>query len=284
MGKNNGFTLVELMLALAVSSVVMAGVYTAYSAQHKSYIAQDQTVIMQQNLRAGMYFMQKGIRMAGFDLNGTLGAAITAARSNSISFSRQYTEDFRDIDISGDQNGTEPFIDYNGNGTWDSGTLFTIQYSLVDSNADGVDDALQANIQGTNMRIAENIQALGFAYAFDKNPVDGQLDTAGGNTIWAIDTDGNGTLDLNLDNNGDGNINAADDTDGDGTINGVAVAGVDLDDIRAVKIWMLARAAREDKDIYNDMAYTVADRVITPNDGVRRELMTMEIRCRNLGL
>jgi len=285
--QKNGFTMVELLIAMAISSFVMAAVYAIHRSQQKAYVAQDQAATMQQNLRGGMYFLQKGIRMAGSDPNDNVGATVSAAGSNSMSFTRQYTEDFRDQDNSGDQNGAEPFLDYNGNGNWDSGAAFTIQYFLVDSDGDGVNDTLATNGGGANLWIAENIQAVGFAYAFDKSPLDGELDMAGGNTIWAIDTDGNGTLDLNLDSNLDGNIDAADDTDGDGTtIDGAAIGGptVNLADIRSVRIWLLARANREDDSFYNDTRYVLADRIITPNDSVRRELMIMDVKCRNMGL
>ncbi|SPD76285.1 putative Type II secretory pathway component PulJ-like protein [uncultured Desulfobacterium sp.] len=286
MRRENGFTIVELMITLAISGFVMIAVYSAYRSQHKSYLAQEQTVTMQENLRAGIYFLQKGLRMAGFDPGNGLDAEITAAGSNSITFTRQFTEPFRDLDNSGDQNGAETFADYDGDGTWDSGELFTITYSLIDTDADGVNDALSSVVQGANLRIADGIQAIGFAYAFDNNPVDGELDTdAGGNTIWAVDTNADGILDLNLDTNGDGNIDAADDTDGNGTINGAALAGAPrAEDIRAVRVWLLARADREDDGFSNNTIYVVSNQVITPNDSTRREMMIMDIRCRNLGL
>jgi len=65
--KEHGFTLVELLVAMAMTAVVMAAVYTLYKTQQDSYIAQDQVVEMQQNVRASLYQMARDMRMAGFN-------------------------------------------------------------------------------------------------------------------------------------------------------------------------------------------------------------------------
>jgi len=65
--KEHGFTLVELLVAMAMTAVVMAAVYSLYKTQQDSYIAQDQVVEMQQNVRASLYQMARDLRMAGFN-------------------------------------------------------------------------------------------------------------------------------------------------------------------------------------------------------------------------
>ena len=285
MRRENGFTLIEILIAMAISMIFMTAVYMNYRSQHDSYTAQDQAVVMEQNLRAGMYFIQKGIRMSGFDPAGNVDDSIVVADSDLISFNRQLTESYRDLNNDGACDDlVEPYVDLNGNGSYDSDESFTMQFFIGDPDGDGVVDSLVTNGGGADLTIAENIQAIGFAYAFDNSPLDGELDMAGGNIIWAIDSDGGGNLDLNLDTNTDGNIDAADDADGDGIIDGAAIAGVDFDAIRAVRVWLLARAQREDPKFYNGTDYVVSDRRITPNDGFRRELLTMDIKCRNMGL
>ncbi len=52
---NQGFTLLELVVAMALVGIIMAGVYATYFSQQKSYLVQDQVAAMQQNLRAGMF-------------------------------------------------------------------------------------------------------------------------------------------------------------------------------------------------------------------------------------
>ncbi len=62
-----GFTLVELMVTLAVSSLALAGIYGAYRAQLESHVTQNVVVDTQQNLRNAFYILQRSLRMAGFD-------------------------------------------------------------------------------------------------------------------------------------------------------------------------------------------------------------------------
>ena len=64
---HNGFTLVELLIVLAISGLIMTGIYSAFKSQQNSYLAQEQVAEVQQNLRAALYIMTKEIRMAGYD-------------------------------------------------------------------------------------------------------------------------------------------------------------------------------------------------------------------------
>jgi type IV pilus assembly protein PilW len=64
-----GFTLIELMLAMTISMVLMGAVFMIYNNQSRSYVAQEQAAAMEQNLRAGLYVMSREIRLAGYDEN-----------------------------------------------------------------------------------------------------------------------------------------------------------------------------------------------------------------------
>ncbi|MCP4350881.1 MAG: prepilin-type N-terminal cleavage/methylation domain-containing protein [Desulfobacterales bacterium] len=74
--KNNknkqGFTLIEVMVAIVIFLIVMAASYTIFDAQQRSYIAQRDVASMQQNLRTGMYMIGRDIKMANCYL-GDLG-------------------------------------------------------------------------------------------------------------------------------------------------------------------------------------------------------------------
>jgi hypothetical protein len=66
---------------------------------------------------------------------------------------------------------------------------------------------------------------------------------------------------------------------------------VDLDQIRAVRISLLARTGRGDGEYFNNFTYLVGDQKITPgndadpnNDDCRMRLLTTIVRCRNMGL
>ena len=61
-----GFTLVELMLAVSLLSIVIIGVLESLTRQHKSSIVTESVVEVQQNVRAISYLIEREIRMAGF--------------------------------------------------------------------------------------------------------------------------------------------------------------------------------------------------------------------------
>lgn len=62
-----GFSLVELMVAMAIAGFAMAGIYGVYNAQVKMHVTQAVVVDNQQNLRNAMFIIQNAIRMAGYD-------------------------------------------------------------------------------------------------------------------------------------------------------------------------------------------------------------------------
>lgn len=84
--KKCGFTLIEILVAMAVSSFVMAGIFSVYWAQSKSHRKQQQIVERQQNLRAVMFLMEKDIRMAGYDPTKSDIAGVDDAQIDTIQF------------------------------------------------------------------------------------------------------------------------------------------------------------------------------------------------------
>ena len=130
----DGFTLVELMISLLIGGVVLAGVVSAFLAQHKTYLVQDDNVFMQENLRTAVEMLSRDLRMIGYDPNGQ-GAGITAATGNTLTFTQ---------------------------GSDAGGPLQTITYSLYDAYGNGSND-LGRN-DGALSPVAENIDALNFVY------------------------------------------------------------------------------------------------------------------------
>ena len=64
--KEKGLTLIELLVALVISVLIIAGLYRAFIGQQKTYTIQEQIVDMQQNARTAVNRMMSEIRMAGF--------------------------------------------------------------------------------------------------------------------------------------------------------------------------------------------------------------------------
>ncbi len=143
--RNNkrGFTLVELLIAMAISTVVMTAIYSAYQSQLKSHITQQKVVEMQQNARAAMFVMEREIKMSGYDPDRSQDTAITVADNNTITFTISAISDGIDNDGDGDIDTADS----------DGGEVQTITYSI------GGPD-----LQRNGALVAENIEVLDFVY------------------------------------------------------------------------------------------------------------------------
>ncbi len=75
-----GFTLIEIMVSMVISSLVIAGIYGVYTIQQRSYTVQEQVTEMQQRLRSAVDFMSRDIRMAGYYRDG-IGCKISAGQA-----------------------------------------------------------------------------------------------------------------------------------------------------------------------------------------------------------
>ncbi|MCB2183212.1 MAG: prepilin-type N-terminal cleavage/methylation domain-containing protein [Desulfobulbaceae bacterium] len=261
--QNKGFTLIEVLIAMLISGIVMASIYSAFQSQQNSYLAQDQVTEMQQNIRAGIDFMSREIRMAGYDPLGTSGATILVATSGSLQFT---------CDITG---GESDGLDNDNDGTVDEG---------ADNNGNGVieGDEFGEFGNGDCTGANENI-TYGFAAAEDAD-VNGIAD--GGGADWSVAA--------NLGRSTDGgiifqpiaeNIMAVefyytldDDTK--------TLTPGNLARIRSVEITILARAERADPNFVNDQTYVTPSGAIwnPPTSNFRRRLLTTTVQCRNMGL
>ena len=275
-----GFSLVELLVAMGITAVVMAAVYKIYTTQQDSYVLQEQVAEMQQNGRTAKYVMTREIRMAGYNPTRKLNVGDFVT-----SFVARLPGDGLD---DGDPNRTSTgfdsiafTLDYNGDGVLDANFDEQIAYRVAGENLQRFDVDNDAWLT-----VVENIEALGFAYAFDDDG-DGNIDThpVKDYIIWAYDSDDDGTLDKNLDTNDDGLIDAADDQDGAELPVAVAPTGeVALDKIRAVKIWIMARTGREDRAFVDTSTYFVGEQRVPANAGSRYHLLTITVKCRNMAL
>jgi len=64
-----GFTLLEVLIAIALGLVILAGLFRTFKVQQDSYLLQDQVSTMQQNLRGAMYLITRDLQMAGYYTN-----------------------------------------------------------------------------------------------------------------------------------------------------------------------------------------------------------------------
>lgn len=163
---SEGFTLVELLITMLVSGIIMAGVYTAYLSQQQLYTAQEQVVEMQQNIRAAMDMITRGIRMAGYDPLRMAGSGFLTAQAGNIRFTQ-------DIDGNGAGDGdgalddAGEFVDFGFSPADDAD-----RNGVPDAVTNGVPNAASLSTRSDNVlasvapyqAIADNIQAVEFLY------------------------------------------------------------------------------------------------------------------------
>lgn len=82
--KDEGVTLIELMIVLVIAAFLLAGIYSLFITQHRSYSVQDQVVGVQQDARAALNIMARDIRMAGFVAGAGSGPAFSDGKRDNI--------------------------------------------------------------------------------------------------------------------------------------------------------------------------------------------------------
>jgi type IV pilus assembly protein PilW len=138
--KNNGFTLIEILIVLVISGFVMTAIYTTYISQQKSYSVQRKISEMQQNLRAALQVMTTDLRMAGYDPTRTADAKVVSMATNPAS-----------IRFTADLNADGDTVDSNED----------ITYSLYTS--DGIQRLGRKN-PDVNMPVADHVETLDLVF------------------------------------------------------------------------------------------------------------------------
>lgn len=165
---NHGFTLVELLIAMLITTIVAASIFSAYTNQQKAQLAQKQVVEMQQNSRVGIYFMTNEIRMAGYDPSRTAGAGIVSAGDGSDFSNRlifTFVADSDGVDNATIDNDADNSVDVGDGVADEPGELKYIEYYLYDSNPSGNVTLDLGRREGARLdAVSENIQTLQFTY------------------------------------------------------------------------------------------------------------------------
>lgn len=149
-----GFSLIELLVALTIFSIIVALIVSARIRQERSEVSQQQAVEMQQTVRAAMMLMAKDFRMAGFDPDDNTNAGITTAGDGSTGTNLTLTYVASDNGINDDGDGTVDEDD----------ELRTVSYQLSDHKGDGDLDLMVEKNGGGYQLLAENIASLTFDY------------------------------------------------------------------------------------------------------------------------
>jgi prepilin-type N-terminal cleavage/methylation domain-containing protein len=145
-----GFTLVEMVLALAISTIVLAAVYSVFTIANKNFTTQNAAATVQQNLRSAIRLMARDIRHAGLDPSGSANFGITYASQSKIRFTK---DDDPFNGVVDEANWEEITYDFQGNQV-----MQTLYETVTTSTAD-------------TAALISNITNLNFAY-FDADNTD----------------------------------------------------------------------------------------------------------------
>jgi prepilin-type N-terminal cleavage/methylation domain-containing protein len=87
MHRNRGFTLVEVLVAIAVSSIALASLYVAYDIIERRYTKLRETAIMQQTGRSVLRIIERDIRIAGFRYQDDTGSFVFGVLTDPLTIS-----------------------------------------------------------------------------------------------------------------------------------------------------------------------------------------------------
>ena len=136
-----GFTLVELMIALAVALVALASIAAVFQMQFKALKREEMASEMRDNVRTVVEMITRELSMAGYDPSRSTGAGIVTSSASLVNFTM-------DLDGDGDLTGAGEDVLYE----YDAANLAVTRNSQV---------------------IAEDITALSFTYYDAGNTVTG---------------------------------------------------------------------------------------------------------------
>lgn len=278
--KEKGITLIELLVALVISSILVAGLYRTLIGQQKTFNVQDQTVDMQQNMRAAINRMMTEIRMAGFGnlsmvlpvtfglktFNNVLNLDDPSAGALTIITALDGTASLT-VAVSSGQNQVtvSTLTDGLGNALFDLADRKYVSIGGLESYVVSAIDNATKTITLQN----KDGSAASFSY---NHPVGTPLFHIRALSYQVASVSGIPTL-LRDENLGAGAIAQADgietlqftylDANGNPTLN--------PPDIRIIRVTLTARAEKRDPDLKN-------------GDGYRRRQIASSIHLRNMGI
>lgn len=272
--KEKGLTLIELLVALVISGLLIAGLYRTFISQQKTFTVQEQVVDMQQNVRVAVNRMMTEIRMAGFgNVSMVLPVTFTTGSFNQVL--NLNTPTAGSLTIVSSVGGTST-LTVEGGGGQNQIVLSTLTddqgHALFDTgnrryiSIGGLESHTITSIDSGTKTITLN-GPLTFHH-----PIGTPVYNVRALSYQVASVNGIPTL-LRNENMGDGAQPQADSIenlqftylDGDGNPTGTPA------DIRIITVSLTGRVERQDPDLEN-------------GDGYRRRQIVSNIHLRNMGI
>lgn len=316
-----GFTLMELMVGLAVMGIAVVYMLESVTVGNRTYTVLDQVVESQQNLRAVARLLQHDLRHAG--LMVPLGGAICGV-DNTASPDLLYVSDGDAID-PGDDIAPYDGALITGGVTNVSGSIVTVGVdSLIlepnppargayDVNGDGTLDSdfqvgggvivmdLEDPGRGTVCGRIDSVSLTGPSITIDPVVTPGLSAPTGATRLVAIPAHryqivngdelrrndmllSSGVEDLQLAYflDADGDdVIDAGEVKGETSGNSYAAQGTDMEDLREVRLNLVVRTRSEDEE-FDGRLQAMENRAAAATDGFRRRVYTTTVLPRNL--
>ena len=143
-GRRGGFSLIELLVAMAVSLVILGAMYSVFIGQNRTFSNQESIVDVQQSVRAGMDMIVREVGMAGYDPVRVNVDSSTANNFNGV------TVNALQLQIK---------ADLNGDGVIDTSNEETIVYAF-----DAANKQITRTIGIDTQPFVENVESFTFEY------------------------------------------------------------------------------------------------------------------------
>ena len=180
-----GFTLVELLVVLAIVGIVMGGIYSVFVRSNRVYISQEEVVAAQQEARSALDILGREIRMAGFIAGNNLPGGFDLITSPAWAGNPDSNIEIATVDAAARTTTLAFKSDLDGDGKTDA-----VQYTYYHSDHPTANrrntlyrevmtwDGPSGGWSGVGEQLfLENIQSLTFTYQL----ADGSSDTAPAN-------------------------------------------------------------------------------------------------------
>ncbi|MGB0845964.1 MAG: PilW family protein [Thiolinea sp.] len=278
---NRGFTLVELMLAMALGIFLIAGVSTVYISSKQTYKVRDQTSELDENARVALRALKHHIEHAGYaSTTGMLvpnyvipGGTVIASSNcadgtpNIVNTAVINTTVDRDASAGGDTIGVIYMADRQLNADCSGTTMVPTREQCLppasaNRTASFVYNSFSVGSTRTNS-MGDDVPALRCGGSLNNNL-----------QPWAEGIE-NIQFQYGIDNNGDGAV------DNYWSADAVDAGGV-WENIITVRVGLLVRSIDPVFEQAVAESYQVLDQVIGTTDRYRRNVYTTTIRLKNV--
>ncbi len=168
--KEKGFTLIEILIALVIGSIVTGSAYHFFSSQSRYVLLQLKQANIEQNLRASIFILEQEIKKIGYNplqIKGLAAPGIIAAEPGWLTYQADLNENGSGFNGYGGLSGSI----YNNDK--DPGETISIGlkkdcYGNGDHDGDGIADTFPSRLwqetENHPLVVAENIEVVNFEY------------------------------------------------------------------------------------------------------------------------